>query len=53
MFLTHFQMLSSMSISPSFMALKMESSVFVPMVSGTSFENWMSTLAIRVTRLES
>ena len=53
LFLTHFQTLSSMSISPSFITSKIESLVFISIVSSTSQENWVSSWTIRVTRSES
>ena len=53
LFLTHFHTLSNISISPSFIASKIESLVFVPMVSGTSWENWLSSCTIRATQWES
>ena len=52
LFLTHFHILSSMSISFSFIASKIESPVFVPVVSSTSQENGVSLCAIRATQSE-
>ena len=51
--LTHFNTLSSMSISLSFIASKTESLVFILIVSSTSQENWVSSWAIRATQSES
>ena len=50
LFLTLFQMLSNISISPSLIALKIVSSVFVPIVRGTSFPNWVSSSVTKATR---
>ena len=53
LFLTLFQMLSNILISPSFIASKIVSSIFVPMVRGTSFPNWVSSSVIKATRSKS
>ena len=53
LFLTLFQMLSNISISPSFIASKIVSSVFVPIMRGTSFPNWVSSSATKATQSKS
>ena len=53
LFLTLFQMLSNISISPSFIALKIVSSVFVPIVRGISFPNWVSSSVTKATQSKS
>ena len=51
-FFNLFQMLFKIPISPSFSALRMVSSVLVPMVSGTSLLKGVSSSATKATQSE-